>query len=177
MHAHGVVGDSIEQRAVVRDDDADAAKALESRDQQLARLGIKVIGRLVEHQHGRLCPSAAPTCHRLRSPGDNVGHRASAEASRRNSPWIRRATPSVARANAAISGVIVSTVCAHARITPRGGSRLTCPAVGSSSPAISRSSVVLPAPLDPTTPRPSGRERERHVAESGNGIDIRKRET
>jgi hypothetical protein len=25
--------------------------------------------------------------------------------------------------------------------------------------------------------RPSGRERERHVAESGNGIDIRKRET
>ena len=55
MHAHRVIRDSIEQRAVVRDDDADAAKALESRDQQLARLGIKVIGRLVEHQDGRLC--------------------------------------------------------------------------------------------------------------------------
>src|SRR5277367_2046763 len=96
--------------------------------------------------------SAAPTCHRLRSPGDNVAHRASAAASRRNSPWIRRATPSVVRANAAISGVIVSTVWAHARITPRGGSRFTYPAVGSRSPAISRSSVVLPAPLEPTTP-------------------------
>jgi hypothetical protein len=49
MHAHRVVRDSIEQRAIVRHDDADAAKALESRDQQFARLGIKVIGRLVEH--------------------------------------------------------------------------------------------------------------------------------
>ena len=96
--------------------------------------------------------SAAPTCHRLRSPGDNVGHRVSENESRRSSPWIRRATPSVACANAAISGVIASTVCGHARITPRGGSRLTCPAVGSSSPAINRSNVVLPAPLGPTTP-------------------------
>ena len=56
MHAHRVIRDSIEQRAVVRDDNADAAKALESSDQQIARLGIKVIGRLVEHQDGRLGP-------------------------------------------------------------------------------------------------------------------------
>ena len=56
MHAHRVIRDSIEHRAVVRDDDADAAKALESHNEQLARLGIKVIGRLVEHQDCGLCP-------------------------------------------------------------------------------------------------------------------------
>src|SRR5271155_4030484 len=54
MHAHGVVGDSIEQHAIVRDDYSDAAKALEASDQQLARLDIEMVGRLVEHQHRRL---------------------------------------------------------------------------------------------------------------------------
>ena len=53
MHAHRITGDPIEQRAIVRDDYADAAKALEARDQQLARLDIEMIGRFVEHQHRR----------------------------------------------------------------------------------------------------------------------------
>ena len=51
VHAHCVAGDSIEQRAIVRDDDADAAKPFEAGDQQIARFDVKMIGRFVEHQH------------------------------------------------------------------------------------------------------------------------------
>src|SRR6266478_278184 len=96
--------------------------------------------------------SAAPTCHRLRSPGESVVHRESVAGSSRNSPRIRRASPSSARANEAISAVIVSTVCTQTWIRADDGSRKTWPATGSSSPEIMRSKVVLPAPLGPTTP-------------------------
>ncbi len=51
VNAHGIAGDAIQQRAIVRDDDSNSAKALEAGDQQLARLDVEVIGRLVEHQH------------------------------------------------------------------------------------------------------------------------------
>jgi len=54
IYAHGITGDSIEQRAIMRDDNSDAAKTLEARDQQVARLDIKMVSRLVEHQHRRL---------------------------------------------------------------------------------------------------------------------------
>ena len=55
IYAHRVTGDSIEQRAIVRDDNSDAAEALEARDQQIARFDIKMVGRLVEHQDRGLC--------------------------------------------------------------------------------------------------------------------------
>jgi len=42
----------IEQRAIVRDDYSDTAKAFEARDQQIARLDIQMISRFIEHQHG-----------------------------------------------------------------------------------------------------------------------------
>jgi hypothetical protein len=47
VNAHCVASDTIQQRAIVRDDDSDSAKALEAGDQHLARLDVKMVGRLV----------------------------------------------------------------------------------------------------------------------------------
>ncbi len=100
--------------------------------------------------------SAAPTCQRLRSPGDSVAQRARSSGVSRRRARSRMASPSPAVASSAASSGGRSTDCSHRATRARSGSTVTDPDAGASRPATRRNSVVLPAPLSPTRPHQPG---------------------
>ena len=117
VDAQRLGGHRVQQRAVVADHETEPAERPQRVDEQLAGVGVEVVGGLVEQQHVRAA-SASTSCG-----------------------------------------------------TTTGGTSATTwhdPAVGVSSPATSRSSVVLPPPLGPTTPtHPTPRSRST-LASTGN---------
>src|SRR6185295_3249183 len=54
VDARGVRRQSVEQRAIVGDEDAGAREAIERFGDELTRVRVEVIGRLIEHQYGGL---------------------------------------------------------------------------------------------------------------------------
>jgi hypothetical protein len=54
VHPQGAVGEPLEQRAVVADDEAEPAEPDERLEQQVPGDTVEVVGRLVEEQHVRL---------------------------------------------------------------------------------------------------------------------------
>src|SRR5262245_62809180 len=79
LEAEGAAGERVQQRAVVRHDDADAVEETERLDQQVARRRVEVVGRLVEQEHPGLGGERRPDlpslalAGRQRRPARQVG--------------------------------------------------------------------------------------------------------
>ena len=153
------VGDRVEQRAVVRDEQHRARERVERRLERLAALEVEMVRRLVEHEEVR----AGRDDERERRAAAARRRRARRPASRA-SPSRRRGTARAASAPAAAAGP--SPLRARRAREPRSSSSTSCcekyaastpwpmrtrPSSGSRAPSIVSSSVVLPEPFGPTS--------------------------
>ena len=163
---HLRVAHALEQVAVVRDDDQRARPAVEQVLERGQRVGVEVVGRLVEQQHVGLADEQPQQLQPAALAARQVAHggpgrargrsRAARPAGRRSAP-CRRRRPSASRSRSPRSRAgrparrgprrpgVSSATCT---VLPR----LTRPVVGCCRPDRSRSSEVLPAPLTPTRP-------------------------
>ena len=151
------------------DDEQRAAAGREVAREPVDALDVEVVGRLVEQQQlgaveqqpgERDAPPLAARQRRDRrvEPVREAAHRRRRRAGRRarrgsaaSAAHSWSARPPTSSSRIVRAGVeVVALAEQRRRATPPV--RVTAPASGSSTPAISRSSVDLPSPLRPTTP-------------------------
>ena len=140
----------------MRDRDDRAREGAQRGLDRLERLGIEVVGRLVEQQQLRArrrpSPPCAPARARPGSGGPAAGAPPPCPARRRragSAPRPRRARPARAASRPRARRRAGRPASGAARAPARASS--TVPAAGTSTPERTSSSVVLPAPLGPVT--------------------------
>ena len=172
------LGDRVEQRAVVRDEQHRAGKRVERRLERLAALEVEMVRRLVEHEEVRARRDGdrerEPPPLAARQHGDRLlvlvpaGEEELAEQVLRIRS--RRGRSSSARTAAPSRACRARAPAARSTRPRRRGRAATRPAAASRRPSIVSSSVVLPEPFGPTSatcsPRSSANDAPRRSSRS-----------